>query len=60
MLPAGILEYLELTNTTRDSKEINIFPEEKNAVPEDYKDQLLHFKGLLPENTSTGLPYSRL
>lgn len=49
MLPAGILEYFELTNTTKDSKGINIFLEEKNIVPEEYKDHLLHSKGFLPE-----------
>ncbi|WP_177189317.1 hypothetical protein [Chitinophaga sp. YR573] len=29
LLPAGILEYFELTNTTKDSKRISIFLEEK-------------------------------
>lgn len=49
LLPAGILDYFELVNTTKDSKGINIYLEEKNIVPEEFKDQLLHSKGFLPE-----------
>lgn len=49
LLPAGILEYFELINTTKDSKGVSIFLEEKNIVPEEFKDQLLHSKGFLPE-----------
>ncbi|SCC65504.1 hypothetical protein GA0116948_1532 [Chitinophaga costaii] len=49
LLPAGMLEYFEITNTTKDSKGINIFMEEKNIIPSEYKDQPLHSKGFLPE-----------
>lgn len=49
LLPAGLLEYFDLTNTTKDSKGINIFLEEKNMAPEEYKGQTLHSKGFLPE-----------
>lgn len=48
-LPAGILEYFELVNVSKDSNGISIFLEEKNIVPEEYKDQLLHSKGFMPE-----------
>ena len=48
-LPAGILDYFELTNVLKDSKGINIFLEEKNKTPEEYKKELLHSKGFLPE-----------
>ncbi|ACU63398.1 hypothetical protein Cpin_5982 [Chitinophaga pinensis DSM 2588] len=56
MLPEGILEYFELANTTKDSKEINIFLEEKNIVPEEYKDQSLHSKSFLPEIQVQDIP----
>jgi hypothetical protein len=49
LLPAGILDYFELTNTAKDLKGISIFLEEKNIIPEEYKGQLLHSKGFLPE-----------
>ena len=49
LLSAGILDYFEITNTTKDSKGINIFLEEKNVIPEEYKNQVLHSKGFLPE-----------
>lgn len=49
LLPAGILDYFELTNTTKDIKGISIFLEEKNLPPEEYKGQLLHSKGFMPE-----------
>lgn len=48
-LPAGILDYFELTNVLKDSKGINIFLEEKNIVPAEYKAVLLHSKGFLPQ-----------
>jgi hypothetical protein len=48
-LPAGILDYFELVNVSNDNKGINIFLDEKNIVPAEYKDVLLHSKGFLPE-----------
>lgn len=48
-LPAGILDYFELRDIIKDSKGINIFLEEKNIIPAEYKDEVLHSKGFLPE-----------
>jgi hypothetical protein len=42
LLPAGILEYFELTNTTKDLKGINIFLEEKNIHLQVHKILLYH------------------
>lgn len=49
LLPAGILEYFELTDINKAEKEIRIFLEEKNTTPEEYKSQQLHSKGFLSE-----------
>lgn len=48
-LPAGILDYFELKNVSKDSKGINIFLEENNIIPVEYKGEVLHSKGFLPE-----------
>ncbi|UYQ91242.1 transposase [Chitinophaga horti] len=56
LLPAGILDYFELTNSTKNAKGISIYLEEKNIIPEEYKDQLLHSKGFLPETSIEDFP----
>lgn len=48
-LPIGILDYFDLVNTSKVGKEIKIYLEEKNTVPEEYKGQQLHSKCFLPE-----------
>ena len=49
LLPAGTLEYFELTHILQDKEGLLLFLEEKNEVPTEYKDQRLHSKGFLPE-----------
>lgn len=49
LLPAGILDYFELISVLKEKNGINIFLEEKNMTPEEYKKELLHSKGFLPE-----------
>lgn len=49
LLPAGILDYFELISVLKEKNGINIFLEEKNMSPEEYKKELLHSKGFLPE-----------
>lgn len=49
LLPAGTLEYFELVNVLKDKEGLVLFLEEKNQVPEAYKDQKFHSKGFYPE-----------
>lgn len=49
LLPAGTLDYFELTHIVKDKEGLVLFLEEKNLPPAEYPDQTLHSKGLLPE-----------
>ena len=50
LLPEGFLGYFDITgvNQAADGK-IHVFLEEKNEPPVEFKGQLLHSKGFLPE-----------
>lgn len=56
LLPPGILEFFELTNVTQLASGLNIYLEEKNIIPQEYKDQKLESKGFLPEITIQDFP----
>jgi hypothetical protein len=49
LLPAGVLEYFDLIRVYKDREGLNIYLEEKNLPPAEYKDEVLHSKGFLPE-----------
>jgi hypothetical protein len=49
LLPEGILEYFELTKIVESIPGLNIYLEEKNIAPIEFKDEKLESKGLLPE-----------
>lgn len=49
LLPEGILEYFELTKVVESIPGLNIYLEEKNIAPVEYKDEKLESKGFLPE-----------
>lgn len=48
-LPAGILEYFDLTDIKKTPAGLYIYLEEKNQLPEEFKGQLYHSKGFYPE-----------
>ena len=56
LLPQGMLDFFELTNVTQLPTGLNIFLEEKNIVPIEYKDQKLESKGFLPEVSIQDFP----
>lgn len=56
LLPQGILEFFELTNVTQLPTGVNIYLEEKNLIPVEYKDQKLESKGFLPEVSILDFP----
>ena len=49
LLPEGILEYFELTKIVESIPGLNIYLEEKNIAPVEFKDEKLESKGFLPE-----------
>jgi hypothetical protein len=49
LLPEGILEYFELTKVVESLPGLNIYLEEKNITPVEFKDEKLESKGFLPE-----------
>lgn len=49
LLPEGILEYFEITKYSQTGNNFNIFLEEKNIVPQEYKSHKLLSKGFYPE-----------
>jgi len=49
LLPEGILEYFDLTKIVESIPGLNIYLEEKNIAPAEFKDEKLESKGFLPE-----------
>ena len=45
LLPEGTLDYFDVINVVEDSAQIVIYLEEKNLVPEEYKDKDIESKG---------------
>lgn len=49
LLPEGLLEYFELTKVLQGLHGLNLYLEEKNVVPEEFRNQKLESKGFLSE-----------
>ena len=45
LLPEGTLDYFNVINVVEDSAQIVIYLEEKNLVPDEYKDKDTEIKG---------------
>ena len=45
LLPEGTLDYFDVINVVEDSTQIVIYLEEKNLIPEEYKDKDTESKG---------------
>ena len=56
LLPDGILEYFELTEVGKESKELQVFLQEKNISPQGYKNEELESKGFFPEVSIQDFP----
>jgi len=55
ILPKGVLEYFLLTDFT-STGEINLYLEEKNVIPEEYRNDKLTSKGFFDEITIQDFP----
>jgi hypothetical protein len=56
LLPAGTLDYIDLAHVYKDRESLNIYLEEKNLPPQEYKDEVLHSKGFIPEVKISDFP----
>lgn len=56
ILPQGILDYFLLIDFTSTSSEINLYLEEKNVIPEEYRSDKLLSKGFFDEITVQDFP----
>lgn len=56
LLPKGLLEFFDLKQVVQKESGLEIHLEEKNLIPEEYQDQKLESKGLLPEVSIQDFP----
>lgn len=56
LLPAGILDYLDLVKVDQRAEGLNLYLEEKNISPKEYEKQQLESKGFLPEVSIQDFP----
>ena len=56
ILPKEILEYFTVTNLTTQAKEVHLFLDERNEVPEELKGEKLVSKGFHPEAVIQDFP----
>ena len=56
LLPEGLVDYFDVTKIHTDSKEIWIYLEELNILPQEYTNQKLVSKGFLPESSIQDFP----
>lgn len=50
LLPEGLLSFFDIVNVSKDKEgPIHIYLEERNTPPEEYKGEVLHSKGFLPD-----------
>ena len=47
-LPLGVLDFFDVTGLDKKGEQLTIDLEEKNVLPEMYRDQLFHSKGFTP------------
>lgn len=56
ILPKEILEYFTVTNLTNQPKEVHLFLDERNDIPDEYKEEKLISKGFHPEAVIQDFP----
>lgn len=49
ILPKEILEYFTITNLLIQTKEVHLYLDERNEIPDEYKEEKLTSKGFHPE-----------
>jgi hypothetical protein len=49
ILPKEILEYFTITNLLIQTKEVHLYLDERNEIPQEYKEEKLTSKGFHPE-----------
>jgi hypothetical protein len=56
ILPKEILEYFTVTNLINQPREVHLFLDERNEVPDEYKGEKLVSKGFHPESVVQDFP----
>ena len=56
LLPEGTLDYFDVINVVEDSTQIVIYLEEKNLIPDEYKDKDTESKGSATEQNQSKHP----
>lgn len=56
ILPKEILEYFTVTNLTNQPREVHLFLDERNEIPDEYKGEKLVSKGFHPEAVIQDFP----
>jgi hypothetical protein len=57
ILPKEILEYFTVTNLTIQAKEVHLFLDERNEIPDELKGEKLISKGFHPESVVQDFPF---
>jgi hypothetical protein len=56
LLPKGILEYFELVEVKKDGEYLNIYLEEQNIIPQEYKSESYRSNGFMKERKIKDFP----
>jgi len=56
LLPAGILDYFELVEVKKEGEYLDIFLEEKDLIPEEYKSEAYRSNGFMQERKIKDFP----
>lgn len=49
LLPEGVLDYFELADVNKEGEHLHIYLEEKDEIPEEYKNQAYRSNGFMQE-----------
>jgi hypothetical protein len=49
IFPTGTLEYFDIVKTTTDTTGLSVYLEERNVLPQEFKEKSYHSKGFYPE-----------
>lgn len=56
ILPKEILQYFTVTNLTTQAKEVHLYLDERNEIPDEFKGEKLISKGFHPESVIQDFP----
>lgn len=60
LLPAGVLDYFEITEVKKDGEFLRIYLEEMDKIPSEYQSEQYRSNGFLPERQIKDFPLREL